>query len=180
MKHAANIVTGIRLLLTLLLLFTEPFSTTFFLLYGCCGVSDMLDGYIARKTNTSSSTGAILDSLADGLFLFVTAIKILPVLELPAWLLWWALIIALLRLSAYLVGFIKHRQFISLHTYLNKLTGLLLFLSPLLYLFFSIPTIGTLLVIVALLSACEELLITLLSKTVDRDRKSLIFRNEKQ
>ncbi|WP_086347682.1 CDP-alcohol phosphatidyltransferase family protein [Candidatus Enterococcus clewellii] len=175
MKQAANIVTGLRLLLTLLLLFTEPLSFIFFSLYLSCGISDMLDGYIARKTNTASSTGAILDSIADSLFLLVTAIKLLPVLHLPTWLLCWTLFVLAIRLLSYLVGFVKYRQFVSLHTYLNKLTGLLLFLSPLLYLFLSINILGIILVILAVASACEECWITFISKTVDRDRKSLFF-----
>lgn len=176
MKHAATIITGIRMLLTFFLLFTIPLTSTFFLLYISCGISDVLDGFIARKTHTTSSTGAILDSLADTFFLIVVVIKIIPVVTLPTWLWSWALIVLLLRLLAYLIGFIRHRQFISLHTYLNKLTGLLLFLSPLFYLFLTLKTLGLLLISVAVLSACEECLIAFTSKSVDRDRKSLFIR----
>ena len=37
----------------------------FLAIYLYCGFSDVLDGYIARKTGTQSLTGARLDSLAD-------------------------------------------------------------------------------------------------------------------
>ncbi|MGL4697295.1 CDP-alcohol phosphatidyltransferase family protein [Enterococcus larvae] len=175
MKYAANIITTIRLLVACLLLFTRALSPLFFLLYIICGISDMLDGFVARKTNTATSTGAVLDSLGDLVFLAVAAIKLLPVLHLPSWVLWWALLVALIRLLSYLIGYIKYRKFASLHTYLNKLTGLLLFLSPLLYLVLGAVSLALIVIAAAIISACEELFITLQSKELDRDRKGLFL-----
>lgn len=176
MKYLATIITILRLFLTFILLFVEALTPIFFLLYVSCGITDMLDGYIARKTNTASTTGAILDSIADGFFLFATAFKVLPVVHLPTWILWWALIIAAIRLISYLIGYIRFKQFISLHTYLNKCTGLLLFLSPLFYPILDSTILGGSLVLIAVLSACEECFITSTSKIVDRDRRSLFTR----
>ena len=49
-----------------IILFTvNPFSIKFFIIYTYCGISDMLDGTIARKTETSTELGSILDGLAD-------------------------------------------------------------------------------------------------------------------
>ena len=54
-KHIANILTGYRILGSILLLFFPAFSTEFYITYLLCGFSDMIDGTIARKTNTASN-----------------------------------------------------------------------------------------------------------------------------
>ena len=51
-KNLANIITTTRLIGTIALLFTEPLSKAFYAIYIWCGFSDILDGFVARKTNT--------------------------------------------------------------------------------------------------------------------------------
>lgn len=85
----ANLITCCRILLSLLLLFFPALSPGFYGLYLAAGLSDMLDGYVARRTNSASPLGASLDSIADVVFLAVCLIKLLPVLSLPAWLWVW-------------------------------------------------------------------------------------------
>ena len=91
----------------------------------------MLDGFVARRTNTASPLGAKLDSISDIIFLSVCLLKLLPVLALPVWLWVWVGLIALLRLVNILSGFICRKKLVLLHTRANKLTGALLFLLPL-------------------------------------------------
>ena len=57
----ANIVTSCRILCSILMLFSPAFSVQFYILYLICGLTDMVDGTIARKTNTDSEFGAKLD-----------------------------------------------------------------------------------------------------------------------
>ena len=57
-KHIANIVTGCRISGSLLLLCFPAFSVEFYIIYILCGISDMIDGTIARKTNSNSEFGA--------------------------------------------------------------------------------------------------------------------------
>lgn len=127
-----NCITALRIMGTLLLLFTVPLSVIFFVVYVLCGVSDVLDGWIARATNSSTEFGAKLDSIADLLFYLVMLIKLLPVLWrlLPSWI--WYMVggVLLLRLASYITAAVKFKRFASVHTRLNKLTGAAVFLIP--------------------------------------------------
>ena len=127
----ANLITSCRILFSLLLLFFPALSPGFYGLYLAAGLSDMLDGFVARRTNSASPLGAKLDSMADIVFLAVCLVKLLPVLTLPVWLWVWAGLIALLRLLNILSGFVCRKKLVLLHTRANKLTGALLFLLPL-------------------------------------------------
>lgn len=130
--NTADIITLIRMAGTLLLLVVEPLTSSFFWLYGLTGVTDALDGWIARKTNTASDFGAKLDSAADLLFYAVMLLRLFPTLWilLPRQIWYVVAVIVMVRLSAYLVAAVKYRCFASLHTKMNKLTGLAVFLLP--------------------------------------------------
>jgi len=130
-KHVANIVTGCRILGSVLLLFFQVFSVEFYILYIICGFSDMIDGTIARKTNSTSELGAKIDTAADLAFVTVSLIKILPAIHIPGWLWIWGAVIAMIKIGNIVWGYISRKQFLSLHTIMNKITGLLLFLLPL-------------------------------------------------
>ena len=97
-KHLANIVTGFRILGSILLLFFPAFSLGFYIIYILCGFSDMIDGTIARKTNSTSELGAKIDSAADIVFVAVALIKMLRILKIPKWLGIWAGVIAVIRI----------------------------------------------------------------------------------
>ena len=130
-KHMANILTVCRMLGSILLLFLAVPSAGFSVVYLVCGLSDMVDGTVARMTNTVSPLGAALDTAADFLFAAVSLIKLLPVVRLPGWLWIWAGAIAVMRAGNVLLGRICRRRWIFLHTGGNKITGFLLFLLPL-------------------------------------------------
>ena len=101
------------------------------MIYIICGFSDMIDGTIARKTNSASELGAKIDTAADLAFVTVSLFKILPTLHIPQWLWIWGGVIAMIKIGNLIWGYVSKKQFISLHTILNKITGLLLFLLPL-------------------------------------------------
>ncbi|MBQ5555857.1 MAG: CDP-alcohol phosphatidyltransferase family protein, partial [Erysipelotrichaceae bacterium] len=48
-KNLANIITFTRILGTLCLIFLTPLTLPFFVVYIWCGLSDVLDGFVARK-----------------------------------------------------------------------------------------------------------------------------------
>ena len=123
----ANIVTGCRILCSIGMLFFSAFSLGFFILYLICGLTDMVDGTIARKTNTASEFGAKLDSTADFIFVAAALLKILPVLAISCWLWLWILGIALVKIANVISGFVREKRFMVEHTILNKMTGFLLF-----------------------------------------------------
>ena len=89
----------------------------------------MLDGYLARKLNAESKTGAALDSVADICFVACCAIRLIHVVQLPTWLWIWAGVIITVKLINQVSVSILYRRLIFPHTMANKLTGLLLFLT---------------------------------------------------
>ena len=129
-KHIANIITGCRILGSILLLILPIFSVPFYIIYLFCGFSDMIDGTIARKTNSASKLGSQLDTVADLIFVVVSIIRLYPVIQIPKWLWIWSGVIAIIKTTNITQGYILKKQFISLHTIMNKITGLLLFLLP--------------------------------------------------
>ncbi len=127
----ANLITGIRILASVGLLFCPAFSSLFYGLYLLAGISDMIDGPVARRTGTASDFGAKLDTGADLLFVAVCLYKLLPVLDVPGWLYAWIGIIALVKAVNFVSGYVKQKRFVALHTPMNKAAGALLFLLPL-------------------------------------------------
>ena len=130
-KHIANIITGSRIVLSLPLLFIPLTSAWFYALYLLCGLSDMIDGTVARRMGSASEFGARLDTGSDFVFMFVCAVKILPILRLPIWLWVWIVLIAFAKILNIALVFIAKKKLISVHSVLNKITGFALFLLPL-------------------------------------------------
>ena len=130
-KNLANILTSFRILGSILLLFFPAFSMAFYTIYLLCGFSDMIDGTVARRTNSASEFGSKLDTAADLLFVTVSLLKVLPAINIPQYLWIWGGIIAIIKISNITWGYVSQKQFIALHTIMNKLSGLLLFLLPL-------------------------------------------------
>ena len=131
-KYIPNIITAVRILGTLFLLWAKLPSLYFFVIYSICGFSDVLDGWLARKTKTTSEFGARLDSVADLLFYGVMLIKLMPVLVKVMPSAFWIAVscVVIGRLASYIVAAMKYKRFAALHTYLNKLTGLGVFIMP--------------------------------------------------
>ena len=155
-KHLANILTGCRILGSILLLVFPAFSVAFYITYLFCGLSDMIDGIIARKTNSTSKFGSQLDTIADLFFVVVSLFKLLPVIHIPGWLWIWGGVIAVIKISNIIWGSVSKKQFISLHTIMNKVTGLLLFLLPLTVSFVELKYIAIAVCSIATLSAIQE------------------------
>ena len=127
----ANAITIFRIAASIVLLFCPVFYPAFYVFYLAAGSSDMLDGFVARKTNTVSRSGARLDTIADYVFVIVCLIKLLPVMRIPVWLYVWIGIIALIKVVNIISGFAVQKMFMAVHSAMNKATGVLLFLLPL-------------------------------------------------
>lgn len=173
MKHLANGITIARIMISIFILLTEPLSVAFFVLYIICGVTDMVDGTIARMTHSESKTGALLDSISDVVFLVVVVMQLAPILwnRLPVWALACAVEIVLIRIVSYAIGARKFKRFASLHTILNKVTGGLLFILPLLLMLIGISWTCAVVCLAAGISAMEELAIIIQMKEFDPDRR---------
>ena len=128
MKHWPNIISVLRMAGSISLLFFDVTGWPFWVLYSLCGISDMVDGWLARKLQAESKTGAVLDSVADIVFVACCAIRLLPVLEIPTWLWIWAGVIVFIKIVNQVSALVVCKRFCFPHTFTNKLTGVLLFL----------------------------------------------------
>ena len=155
-KHIANILTGCRIIGSILLLFFSAFSLGFYLLYLFCGFSDMIDGTIARMTHSTSKFGSQLDTIADLIFVVASMIRLLPALHIPQWLWIWGGVIAIIKISNIIWGYVSKKKFISIHKTMNKVAGLLLFLFPLTISFVELKYTAIVVFSVATLSAIQE------------------------
>ena len=155
-KHIANILTSCRILGSIFLLFLPVFSLAFCITYILCGFSDMIDGAVARKTNSAGKFGSQLDTAADFVFIAASMVRLLPAVRLPLWLWVWGGMIAVIKFGSILRFYIFRKQFLSLHTILNKATGLLLFLLPLTMPFVELKYSAAALCCLATVSAVRE------------------------
>lgn len=171
-----NIITSLRIAGTAGLLFTVPLTPLYFAIYTLCGLSDVLDGWLARHTGAASDFGARLDSIADLLFYTVMIIKLMPILWqlLPG--AFWVLLgaVLLIRLSAYGVAARRYGRFAALHTYMNKLTGAVVFLLPYVLRLPFAPVWCCAVCGVSALASTEELLIHALGGEYNANRKTIL------
>ena len=130
-KQLANILTSLRIIGSVWLICLPAFSPGFYIAYLLCGFTDMIDGTVARMTNSASRFGEKLDTVADIAFVAAALIKFLSNLPIPLWLWIWGGGIAAIKIGNLLLGYVFRKEFAALHTILNKVTGLLLFLLPL-------------------------------------------------
>ena len=156
MTHIANIITSCRILGSILLLFFPAFSAAFYITYLLCGFSDMIDGTIARKTNSTGRFGSRLDTIADLVFAAASMLKLLPAIQLPGWLWIWIGAIAVIKIGNIIWGYAAKKQLTALHTMMNKIAGLLLFLLPLTISFVELRYSAIAVCSVATLAAVQE------------------------
>ena len=124
-----NVISILRIAGSVGLLFCDVTQWPFWALYAICGISDMVDGWLARKLHADTEAGAVLDSVADIVFLACCSVRLLPVMEIPVWL--WILVgmIAFIKIVNQVPALIICKRFCFPHTAANKLTGILLFLT---------------------------------------------------
>lgn len=174
-----NQLTALRMALSVSLLFLPFLSGWFLFVYLFAGISDLLDGFLARRWNAQTPLGAKLDSAADFLLCGVVLYRLLTSYPIPLWIMLWIAGIALLRLAAVATCYMRFRQLAFLHTFANKATGFLILCFPFLLRYFGLTTTAILLCTGASVSALEELLIQLTQKRLDLNIPS-IFTNIKK
>lgn len=116
------------------MLFLHANGFAFWTIYALCGISDMLDGFLARKLHCESDRGARLDSVADILFTGACIWKLIPEIALPQWAWIWIAVIAAVKIINAISSLVVYRKIVLPHTRMNKLAGLMLFiLIPLVF-----------------------------------------------
>ena len=129
MKRLPNAISSLRVAGSIGLLFCDVAGWLFWVLYALCGISDMVDGWLARKLHVETKAGAVCDSVSDIVFVACCAIRLLPVLEIPVWLCIWAGVIVFIKMVNQVSALAVFKRFCFPHTSANKLTGFLLFLT---------------------------------------------------
>jgi CDP-diacylglycerol--glycerol-3-phosphate 3-phosphatidyltransferase len=129
MTQLPNIITLLRIAGSLGLLFCDVTGVAYWIIYGLCGISDMVDGWLARKLKCVTKTGALLDSLADICFVACCVWELLPILELPQWLWLWGGVIVVIKIVNQLSALVMYGRCCFPHTLANKATGFLLFIA---------------------------------------------------
>ena len=124
-----DLLSASRIVLCIPLLLVDAITVPFWILYLIAGITDMLDGFLARRWGVESKFGAKLDSLADFVFVLAVGYKLFPWLKLPATL--WMMIglIALVKVINAISSFMVKHRIEFLHTKANKLTGFFLFIG---------------------------------------------------
>ena len=178
-----NICTMLRIVGTVGLLLIRPLTLPFYLLYTFCGITDVLDGTIARATNSTSEFGARLDSISDLIFYAVMIVKFFPILleVLPVWM-WYCIgAVLVIRACSYVTAAVRYHRFASLHTILNKATGFCVFCLPYMLVQDFALRYCEITCVIAGLASTEEFLIHLLNMNQaenlygkDRKRRELL------
>ena len=133
-RHIPNIITLSRIPMAVALPFVQSSPAIFWTLYLLCGLSDILDGAVARLTGTVSRLGERLDTLADIVFVAVWMVLFIPAINVGRWLWIWTGIIAFIKVVNVISGLALKKGFVAKHTPANKATGILLFLLPMIVL----------------------------------------------
>ena len=129
-RHIPNIITLSRIPMAVALPFVQFSPAVFWTLYLLCGLSDVLDGAVARWAGTVSRLGERLDTIADIIFVAVWIVLFIPAMNVGRWLWIWTGVIALIKVVNVIAGLAMKKGFVAKHTPANKATGILLFLLP--------------------------------------------------
>lgn len=130
MNALPNMISASRGITAVVMLFFPLFSPGFWVLYCWGGISDMIDGPIARKLGAVSEAGSRIDSMADLMFVICSAALILPSVDLPLWMWLWIAAIGIVKGVCIIIGSFRQRKLTVHHSMTNRLTGMLLFCLP--------------------------------------------------
>ena len=129
-RHIPNMITLSRIPMAVALPFVQSSPAVFWTLYLLCGLSDVLDGAVARLTGAVSRLGERLDTIADIIFVAVWMLLFIPAIDVGLWLWVWTGVIALIKVVNVISGLAMKKGFVAKHTPANKATGILLFILP--------------------------------------------------
>lgn len=177
MKYVPNVLTISRIILSVISILNLDNRLSLIIILIICGITDLIDGTIARKTKNSTNLGAMLDSIAD-LFMFIAVIvgviilansRIMPFLPYIA-------IIAIIRITSIIVAGLRYHRLAMIHTWANKITGVSIFLAFVVFVITDSMIVFISVCIIAAISAIEELAINITSNKVNLNRRSIFMK----
>jgi len=168
-------ISRVAALPVLYILLLNDKRNAFFIVLILAALTDLLDGFLARKWDATSDLGKKLDSLADLLFFlsvlffaWVLYPEIIRIYAVPI------LMITGLRILLIIWIFIRHNHLHMLHTWLNKAAGLLVFIFVSISVFYISHILIITVLTIGLLSILEEIGIYLKYGLVDPDTTSIL------
>jgi CDP-diacylglycerol--glycerol-3-phosphate 3-phosphatidyltransferase len=175
MKELRNLSNGITmariaLVPVLWVLALLKLSTAFAVLFAAAGLTDTLDGVIARKLKHQSRFGAWFDSFADKIVMVSLVFWLL--LLIPDFFranLWLILGLFALFILSIVFGFIKYRRMIHYHLLSSKVAAVLIYIFVVHALLFK-PNIPLFYIGVVVIAFCiiEDIAITHINKKMPR------------
>ena len=167
-----DILSASRIVGSVLLLFTGELNAWFLIIFTYCSVSDVLDGYIARRYGIESPRGEILDSAADFCLILAMLAVLIPTQPWEPWMIWFIALIAAVRGISLCIGTYRFRRPALLHTRMSKLGGLLLHLAPYLMAFVDLGIVVAIVCSICFAGALEDLAINSKATSLDRNIRS--------
>lgn len=174
-KQVPNLLSLLRLVSCGLFLIIGQNTALFIMLVALIGLTDLLDGYLARKYECQSDLGAQLDSIGDLAFfvslLVYTCAHKWPLVSGAKGIL---LATAISKTIPLATSLIRRKRIIFIHTMLNKISGLTTVFG--LIAFFLTDRIEIMYAAsgVIMLAAAEETLIHIAIKDPDKDMRSIL------
>ncbi|MDR0532125.1 MAG: CDP-alcohol phosphatidyltransferase family protein [Oscillospiraceae bacterium] len=183
MKHIPNILSLARIPLSVSLLFLTGQRWAFLAVYIVTGLTDAVDGFLARRYHWESPAGAKLDAAADFVFMFALLGVVFGVMRLKfaRYVVVSVLVLAALKLFNLVFTKLRFGQFATLHSNANRYTALPFFaIVPVCVLFSEKRALapGFINVLLAVFLAAvfaanlEETLIIAKSRAYDADTRS--------
>jgi len=130
-KKVPNILSSIRIVLAPTLILLRARGGIFIAIYLVCGLTDWLDGLIARKYDAQSPIGSTLDTLGDSLLLISAFISFLLIVEIdfPLYAKVCMIYFGAMKVVGMIISRVKFKHWNWIHTYLSKTGGVMLYLS---------------------------------------------------
>mgnify|MGYP003319264431 CR=1 FL=1 len=155
-KMLANIITCCRMILTVLLIFFPFLSVGFIVCYLLAGATDVADGIVARRLGITSKFGEKFDTIADIFFVTVVLFRFIPQIEIGLGIVVWIGLIAVIKALNIIMGFVRQKQFVAVHSTANRITGVLLYVLPLTTAFVDIKYSSCVVCLAATFAALQE------------------------
>lgn len=175
-KNIPNLLSLSRIVLSfgIFIVAQKPMVLFWFII--ACGITDVLDGFLARRMHWESDVGARLDSLGDLVFFSALVFYVMRYqMDVIQHYMPGVYSIFVIKTLSLVICTIKNHATYSLHTYGNKLTAVLVVVAICLILLTGEGTFTVVLVVVANLSALEELLIMILHARPDVNTRSIFL-----
>jgi CDP-diacylglycerol--glycerol-3-phosphate 3-phosphatidyltransferase len=179
LRYIPNAFSISRILLCIPLFLLTPFTPLYLVLFIFAGITDTFDGQLARRIKGGASElGATLDSIGDILLVCVIVFVIMPTMQIWSWLgITYACVLLTKIIASTGIGFIRFKEFISLHTISLKVLVMFLFSYPVLYYITGagmfINVFSAAIVICGTFVVIEEILIISMTKRPERNLKSI-------